>query len=161
MSVQESLIAGFQGAYMVLKLNSAGLTEEKSREHPIEGASCVNWVLGHVLYVRSLFGPALGIKPEIGPDWEAVYNRGTSGKVDMGAGATLADLEARFERSNAAVLSRIAELTPAELDQIIDHPAFGPKPLEQYLALLLMHEGYHIGQLGILRRGLGLPPGLS
>jgi uncharacterized damage-inducible protein DinB len=161
MSVQESLIAGFQGAYMVLKLNSAGVTEEKGREHPMKGASCLNWVLGHVLYVRSLFGPALGIKTEIGPDWAAVYSRGTSGKVEVGTGATLADLEAHYERSNAAVLARIAELTQVELDKIIDHPAFGPKPLEQYLALLLMHESYHIGQLGILRRGLGLPPGLS
>jgi uncharacterized damage-inducible protein DinB len=161
MSVQESLIAGFQAAYGVLKLNCAGLTEEKSREHPIQNASCVNWVLGHVLYIRSVFSGALGLKPETGPELAKLYGRGTSGKVENGEGVPLADLLAQFERNNSAVIARIAELTPAELDKIIDHPAFGPKPLEQYLALLLMHESYHIGQVGVLRRGLGLPPGIT
>jgi uncharacterized damage-inducible protein DinB len=161
MSVQDSLTTGFELAYMALKLNCDGLTEDKSREHPIAGSSCVNWVLGHVLYIRSVFSGALGVKPETGPELEAFYGRGTSGKVENGTGIALADLLAHYERNNPAILARIAELTPEELATIVNHPAFGPKSLEQYLALLLMHESYHIGQLGLLRRGLGLPPGIT
>jgi uncharacterized damage-inducible protein DinB len=51
-----------------------------------------------------------------------------------------------------------AFLQVSDWDQPTLNPALGvEQPLEQVLAFLFMHECYHLGQIGIVGKLLGLP----
>ena len=65
-------------------------------------------------------------------------------------------------RAWAEVSESLEMLLPAATEETLAGPPTYPYPVDDPTALggiafLLQHESYHIGQLGLLRRGLGLP----
>jgi len=50
-------------SYAVIKANVGEITHEESLKQPAPAGNCVNWVLGHVVAVRSGFLRALGGEP--------------------------------------------------------------------------------------------------
>jgi hypothetical protein len=137
-----------------LHLNCEGFTHEESLVEPRPAGNSANWVLGHILANRSYI---LKLIDEV-PLWSEAdgepYERERDGEPFDPAGARSwdsmrADLEATQERIRAG----LARLGPDQL-------AVKKKPddrriLGEQLHFLAFHEGYHAGQLGMLRRIVG------
>ena len=137
----------------LLELNGAGLTPELAARRAASGVSSAAWILGHLVSTRRrIIKLAGGVLPEE-PVWEQHYARG-------GPGAT-AHLEwpALVEAFRAADQAlKEAFLQVADWDRPTLNPAIGvEQPLEQVLSFLFMHECYHLGQIGVIRKLLGLP----
>ncbi|HJV89436.1 MAG TPA: DinB family protein [Holophagaceae bacterium] len=142
----------FKTNLWVLEHNLPGFTEALIRQRPVEGAACPGWLLGHLVGSRRLVLKLLG-RPQPEDPSLACYGRGSTGAE---CGHSLAELVDRLK----ATTGLLEEALGAVEDW--DRPALNPalqkeQPLEQVVAFLFMHDSYHLGQLGLSRKLLGLP----
>ncbi len=137
----------------LLEMNSVGLTPDLAAQRPAEGVSSAAWLLGHVVAARRSVVKLLGGSPPEDPAWAEHYSRG-------GSGATAHLAWPELVLALQAVDQQLKEAFMSETDW--DRPARNPglgieQPLEQVVAFMFMHECYHMGQIGIIRKLLGLP----
>ncbi|GLH72480.1 hypothetical protein GETHLI_09820 [Geothrix limicola] len=138
----------------MLDLNSAGLTPDMATQRAADGVSSAAWILGHLVTVRYRLRRMMGGGVlEDHPVWEQHYARGGAGEsahLDWEA------LRECFRVSDQALKETFLQFE--EWDRPTMNPALGAEqPLEQVLAFLYMHECYHLGQIGIIRKLHGLP----
>jgi uncharacterized damage-inducible protein DinB len=141
------LLNQFQASHSVLRRNLDGIPHEESLKAPRDGGNSLNWVLGHLVSTRNLVLDLLGQSSVITPEQAVVY-RGEGG--DPSRFLPLDDLKLALERSQEAIVSGLKQQTAEGLNT----PAYG-STVGEMLAVLSFHEGYHGGQIGLLRRSLG------
>ncbi len=131
-----------------------GITDEEARRAPAPGLNTVNWVAGHILVYRDRIHRLLEVEPAwpeaLGPDDE--YRTGATGRQSDTAPSLMLIRQA-LNRSYGAVLDRLQKLDPSSLQA----PATPKTTLAEQLFLYGAHDWYHIGQLAMLRRLLGIP----
>ena len=147
-NIGEQIAASFGTSTSFLEANLTGLGEESASVSGGAGGSTAHWVLGHVVYWRNQLLVALGAaalwSEDAHPDLRGV-ERG--------------DLVAPPTRSFAQLLADL-ERTTGLLDAALRGCDDGAEAL-QMAAFLASHEAYHAGQLGVLRRVVGLPGGVG
>jgi len=141
----------FKTNLFVLERNLPGLTDDLIGRRPAEGVAAPGWVLGHLLGSRRLVLKLLG-QPQPEDPTLACYGRGSTGGE---CGHGLAELVARLTATSELLKGA---LQAADWERRAMNPALQQEqPLEQVVAFLFMHESYHLGQLGMARKLLGLP----
>jgi uncharacterized damage-inducible protein DinB len=141
----------------VLKRNVDGLTEEESLIQPQPGGNCLNWVVGHLLYVYDQVLPTLGQAPVLGKDMLKRYARGTSQLQNSAEALDMQKLMSAWDEAANRVEAGLETLTAETLDR----PApFSPnndpnETVRTLLSKVFFHQAYHAGQSGLLRRIAG------
>lgn len=139
-----------------LHLNCEGITHAESLVAPKPAGNNANWVLGHILANRTYVLTMI----EEPPVWSEAdgepYERSREDAPFADAearpwDAMRADLETTQERIRAG----LARLTPERLAQ--KKKPEDRRTLGEQLHFMAFHEGYHAGQLGMLRRIVGKP----
>lgn len=135
--------------------NVEGLTHEESLIRPQPGGNSINWVVGHIVAGRNRLLTILGEQSLLSPEAIEGYRRGADGNLTNPL--PLGDLIATFDRSQPMFVSRLQALSEEQLTAKapFPSPAGADAPLGAALSTLVMHEGYHVGQLGVLRRLAG------
>lgn len=91
-------------------------------------------------------------------DFMTPFRRGTPANHPDAAYPDVADIRAAFDRVNQYVMSEL----PRYVDVDLDAPARLPHPIAKtkmdILAWIVRHEMIHAGQIGLIRRLLGLEP---
>lgn len=131
--------------YKVVSINTEGITHEESMIFPNGEANCMNWVLGHLIYVRN------GLLNVLGE--ESIWD----GKAFSGYNRGIVALERKDEFVNFEKLKSYLKQSQDKLDaklDTLDH--FNAEQIKD-IATLCFHENYHSGQLGYIRRLLGKP----
>jgi hypothetical protein len=118
------------------------------------------WVIGHLAYASGLLGSTLGLSQWLPDDWSKRYATGTVPVADV----------SMYEPKNKAlqILSDSQSRITQVVDQLNDSQLDRPFPDESYhyvfptmrhalTQILVGHTSYHIGQLPIWRRAMGLP----
>lgn len=142
-----------------IHLNLDGVDPVRALERPVAGASSPRWVLGHVLVTRNRMLELLGAPPATSPELVETFRRGSAPGP---GGPGLTELLERLDGSQRVLLEALRAAGPELLEREVPG-LFSPQPERavDQLAALVFHEAYHAGQLGLLRRGLGLPPAIS
>jgi DinB superfamily len=144
-----------QDQYFV-SANLDGVTPQQTLAELPGGANRINWILGHIVYWRNeLLSLAGSPTVWIGPGGE--FYRGSPGErrpiVFDERQALPADLLLRdLDTMKTQLEERLSVMGPDDLAA----PGGGNRTLGQTIAALLLHEAYHAGQLGVLRRVIGL-----
>ena len=88
----------------------------------------------------------------------AAYLDGTRGIDDLGALPPLAEVERAWSLASRALRDRLEGLSSAEVDASIacPFPLPNPTPLS-VTTFFAQHDSYHVGQLALLRKFVGLP----
>ena len=151
--MMETITRQFAFAQYIAMTALEGITQEESMKRPEPGGNSVNWVLGHIVNSRSRMLILAGQPPLISEQTAAAYARGSSGTDAAETTAALTDL---YKRSQDLITDALLKLS----DEDLAKPApFGPPPgpdtVGSLIAKLAMHESYHVGQLGMLRRQAG------
>lgn len=134
-----------------LQLNLDGITHEHSLVQP-PGGNCVNWQVGHVVRHRNYMLEALSAQTVWSADAQARYDRGSQPITSDGADVAHLDvLRREFELSTERLTAALAGAGEAALAA----PA-GQGTVAQRLMTLALHEAYHVGQVGLLRRLAGM-----
>ncbi len=137
----------------LLELNGAGLTEDLASRRPASGVASAAWIVGHLVSSRRRIVKLVGGAIPEDPLWEQHYARGGTG---ASAHLDWAGLVAAFQAADQSL--KEAFLGVEDWDRPTVNPALGlEQSLEQVLAFLFMHECYHLGQIGVIRKLHGLP----
>ncbi len=131
-----------------------GLTAGEAAHSPDGKINSPQWVAGHMVYARAALARLLGLTEELTP-FGGVFDRGAP--FDPAAAypplteitALFADLGQRI-RTRAETISEAVLAAPAPFNLPISD-----KSILGGIAFLALHESYHAGQLGYLRRLLG------
>ncbi|HSU83204.1 MAG TPA: DinB family protein [Thermoanaerobaculia bacterium] len=149
----QALAKTFEFSHMALTRNLEGVTHEESLRAPEPGGNALNWVLGHILYHRNMVMNLLGQPPVWDPDKAARYARGSAPLAPGEDPQPFEEMRAELDKSQEPLVAALQAATEEQLAA----PAENGKPLFERLTLLGFHEGYHGGQIGLLRRILGHP----
>jgi hypothetical protein len=145
-----TLNQAYSSTQWLIKKHAEGLSHTDSVIQPPFKANCFNWVLGHIVSGRIealtyLGGPPLWAEEEL-----ALYKTGSQPITNSEQALTLERLLADLDKSLEQISARLDQITPEELDQIVE-TRFGERPVGQHIDGLQWHETYHTGQLEILR----------
>jgi uncharacterized damage-inducible protein DinB len=156
-------VAGFRHqariVHQVLRLNAEGLTHEESLIQPSPAGNCLNFVVGHVLWVYNNVLAMLQQEPVMAPGSLDRYARGAPPITDAAEAIPLATLLEHWDTAAARIDAGLAELTPEFLDQrAATSPSNDPDETNRsLLSTVFFHQAYHSGQAGLLRRIAGKP----
>lgn len=131
--------------YKVISMNIEGITNEESMIFPNGDVNNMNWVLGHLLYIRNAFLETLGEEPVWDGEQFSCYQRGALPMERKDELVSFEELKSYLQKSQ--------DKLEAKLNTIEN---FNPETIND-IAIFCLHELYHSGQLGILRRVLGKP----
>lgn len=131
-----------------------GFTDETIHKRPDGTGNPAHFILGHITATRYQLARILGVKIEA--DWEKLFDRGAEVK-DAAQYPSTTELREAFGRVAEAMAQRFEEVTEIDLSA---EPPWEPPTMENSIRglanFLAFHESYHIGQLGYLRRLVGL-----
>ncbi len=131
--------------YYVIIMNIDGISHEESMIFPNGEANCMNWVLGHLIYIRNPLLNILGEESVWDSEKFSFYNRGEIALNRKDELVSFEDLQSYLKQSQ--------DKLEAKLNTI---ESFQPETVKD-ISTLSLHEIYHSGQLGYLRRILGKP----
>lgn len=155
MNVQETLAGQFGTVYAIVARNVEGLTQAGSLAPAAGGGNTANWILGHLVNVQNGVMALAGAPPV----WEseelqrARFDRPIRDAADAIDFATLVE---RFQASREGCLAAIASLSNEALAEPMRDDFGDDSTRGGILATLAVHQSYHAGQLGMLRRAAGL-----
>ncbi|WP_353146132.1 hypothetical protein [Chryseobacterium sp.] len=127
----------------VVFLNIDGITHEESMIFPNGEANCMNWIFGHLIYIRNFFLNMLGEEPVWDSERFSCYNRGEIALDRKDEFVNFEALKSYFKQSQDRLEARLGSLE-----------RFNPENIKD-ISTFCLHEIYHSGQLGYLRRILG------
>lgn len=147
----QALAKVFDFSHKALTRNLEGITHEESVRPPDEGGNSLNWVLGHLLNYRNTILKMLGEPPAWDSPRAERYARGSAPLGPDDDAVPFETLRAELDRSQDLLVAALRAATPEQLAA----PTENGDPLATRIAMLGFHEGYHGGQIGLLRRLLG------
>lgn len=131
--------------HKVILMNIEGITNEEAMVFPNGEANCMNWVLGHLIYIRNAFLNILGEDSIWDGERFSCYNRGETPLDRKDEFVTFEELKSYLNDSQEKLDTKLNNME-----------SFNPENIKD-IATLAFHETYHSGQLGYLRRILGKP----
>ncbi|WP_228452201.1 hypothetical protein [Chryseobacterium sp. c4a] len=135
--------------YKVILINTEGITHEESMIFPNGEGNCMNWVLGHLIYIRNGLLNILGGESIWDAEKFSGYNRGAIALERKDEFVNFDELKSYLKQSQEKLEEKLIGLGHFPVEQISD------------IATLCFHENYHSGQLGYIRRLLGKPGGIK
>jgi uncharacterized damage-inducible protein DinB len=144
----------YQFAHTALERNLSGMTDDDAVTPMQPAGNCANWLVGHLLWTRDMVHGLLGLPgawpSELGPN--DLYRRGATEFLPDRA-VSLTRLREAMSRSQEILMPAISKVSASKLEErVTDTSTVGER-----LAFLGFHEGYHVGQIGLVRRLLGKP----
>lgn len=145
-------IAGF--VRNVVARCAEGVSQEESLIQPGPHGNCMNWVLGHLTRVYD------DIMPLVGQKSSGVLERYERGGAPLKSGDDAVDigkLLQRFDEAAKRFEDGLATLTEKQLEAAAPFsPMNNPKEtVGSLLSMMMFHQSYHAGQMGLLRRVAG------
>lgn len=141
--VNSVLLYGFKFNHITFKKNLDNISNEESLQTPVEKGNSINWLAGHIVVSRDMLLKKLGMEPVYNDPKGEIYARGSSDFTGENA-EPISNIELLFYQSQEKLLNVIKNLNLESKDELL-------KSINGFL----LHESYHIGQIGILRRFLG------
>jgi len=114
-------------------------------------------IAGHVTCARHGITKLLGIEtPDLGwGDFESVEGPGAQFSAELEC-PSLEDIGTKFNQVTEALMAKLPEVSDETLATASPIPIPGDDPtIGDLFTFLTMHETYHIGQLGLLKKGMG------
>lgn len=155
MSAAGLLAREYELMYMTAQMNLDGMTPEHALVQPSPAGNCANWILAHVVDVQNVVMKLAGAEPV----WDDARVSGVGPDPITGPDEAVdwEELVDRFLSSRERCVSALEGLSEETLSDGLEDPFGEPCTRAELLGFLLIHQMYHVGQLGLSRRLAGLP----
>ena len=147
----ESIQKIYTRNYNTIKAYVKDISNEESRINPQLAGNNINWTLGHMVRYRS---DILSILEQ-----EAFWDKETFAPYDFGSsllpedkGLPFNKLVEQLDKSQETLVTTLENLDEAFLETELNE---GKTTVGARLEFYAWHEGYHTGQLALLRRIIG------
>lgn len=135
---------------------SDGLEEADWRHTTGKGGNTAHWILGHVTAARLYIALRCGLVPTAEP-WQHAFDIGVT-PADPSTYPTVDELTKKFIAAGALLQEGVPAASADTLDTELDQPLpDGSTDLSGMVRFFYMHETYHLGQIGLIRRQCGHP----
>ena len=136
---------------------SADFSRELWARHPGGEGNSAWWILGHITLARRRLSRALGIAIDA-VEGEDEFWMGATPDPEHRDYPEPEILAAEFRQLGEKLMAAMAEMSTADAEQPFGHRfPDGSEDLKGGARFMFMHESYHLGQIGLLRRVYGLP----
>jgi len=158
MTAMDPIITQLHLTHLVVNANLAGIDDVMHFQAPAGGGNCLNWVLGHLVEARNGCLHMLQQDPVMDPELLRRYRRSTPPLTEPADGVPPRELHDAFNAAQEPLLAGLAAIGQAALEAPAPFSPTGnpDETVGSLLAGLVFHEAYHAGQLGLIRRSLGL-----
>lgn len=154
MSGRDTLVQQFGAVYSIIARNVEGITHADSLAPAAGGGNTANWILGHVVNVQNAVMRIIGAPPV----WEGEQLERARFDHPIRDADNAIDWDTLVERFNASRDACLAGLAALGEDALAEKmpDAFGNESTRAgVLGVLVIHQCYHAGQLGMARRAAG------
>jgi uncharacterized damage-inducible protein DinB len=134
-----------------------GIDEETARRRPNESTNHVAFLACHLVDARYYLARILGLASE--SPFKEILDE-AKGIDDVKEFPTLNEIRAAWQAVSRELSEHVGGLDAAALEKPApyDFPIEGGKTTLGCLTFLIQHDSYHLGQIALLRRLLGLEP---
>ena len=164
MSAKKVLLDQFDLHNVLYNTVIADISDEEANKCVADPMNSVKWLAGHLLWAQGNLANIGGAKIEV--RWrDHFHTKQGATPADLAAPPselpTLEQIKTKWNEDGPVIRKGLENLPDAALETVIQipHPIF---PFDNTLAGLWAfinhHQAYTIGQIGILRRGLGKEP---
>lgn len=161
MSAKKILLAQYDLHYLLFNNVIADISDDESDKCVADPMNCVKWLAGHLLWANANLANIGGV--QIIVKWRDHFHTKEGGSAeDFNAPKsplpTLQEIKDKWNEDATVIRNGLENLPDQALNSIVEfrHPIL---PFDNTLAGLWAfinhHQAYTIGQIGILRRGLG------
>jgi len=153
-------MADVKSLYQTLERNT-GLVKEQAKglDHvdtvlqlPFRG-NCFNWVVGHMLASRDAMLTAMEAELVLSKEERECYGHGSEPVTGPEGAVPFDRLLEALDQTQEAVAAALETATPELLGKIYNEER--GMDVSQWVAFLVWHDTYHVGQLEILRQLAG------
>jgi uncharacterized damage-inducible protein DinB len=128
------------------------ISQEESLIDPPDGGNNMNWTIGHIVKYRGLMLERAGYEIPWPTDKYDRFKRHSAALTDPNEAASMQEMLADLDRSQEILEKWLESAT----DEVLEQDTAGNiRSLGGMIGRLAWHEGYHIGQLEILRNMAG------
>lgn len=143
----------FKTSLGLLERNLEGLTDELAARRLGPGTNSPVWLLAHMYGARKRILALAGMPQPQDADLDPGAGRGGDGTAPT---VPFSELARRFRATDPLMKEAFQVVT--DWDRLVKNPGLGfEQALEDAVAFMYMHECYHLGQIGLARKLLGLP----
>ena len=153
---RNALADGFAFNEMALTGLLEGFKEEDYSKC-FHGAKCAHWYIGHHALCRRHLADMVGREGEVPPRWEEFFGINSTGeKTDDWP--TVQELLDDAEKTGEQLIEALAAMTPEDFAAPAKTiPSGEDGTVAHRLGFMYWHEGFHFGQIAMIRAMLGLP----
>jgi hypothetical protein len=153
--VAQLLVTQLEFNHRTLHINVDGFVHEDSLRQLDPGGNCLNWIVGHLVSTRNRTLELVGQTMIWDDETAALYRRQSEGiTADAPGVLQFSRILADFDTSQGQILEGLLRMGADQLEEEATGSSIEKAPAKQ-LAGLIWHEGYHVGQTGLIRRLLG------
>lgn len=119
------------------------------------------WTIGHLIFICQSIGNVVGLCEWLPDDWEKRYGSGSIPVPDTKLYETKDNLVAMLGDAQQRITLAVERLTDSMLDEPFPDNTYldvFPTIRHAFTQVLIAHTAYHIGQVSVWRRIMGLPP---
>lgn len=151
-----TLADAFNRNVEIIKLQTAGMSQEDSLIQLPFRSNCMNWIVGHIVTNRYSVLKLLGAEQPAEAQCVVRYVRDSAPITTVGADVLpLEGLIGTLEQTQAQIAGLLAEITPEALDRQVAFFGRRSMPVAEWLMFFYFHDTYHTGQTEILRQATG------
>jgi DinB superfamily len=137
-----------------------GIEDVKGSERLSDQVNHLQWIAGHLTNSRYGLSSGLGIKGSFpykeqytDPSEPPPFNRTISASVKY---PSLTEIKKSWNELAATFTEKLSGLSDEQLASGLPFPVPTGKTFQDLLSFIASHESYHIGQMSIIRKYLGL-----
>ena len=155
----ESVLHSFSYSLDFIAEQVGDVADSDMSTQPPGVANHPSWIIGHLTFVCQMLGGVVGVSPWLPEDWSHRFGPGSEA---IGGGKYLPKQEALAYLRTAGICldAAVRALNNSQLDAQF--------PVEQYrevfptvrhalTQILVGHTAFHVGQLSVWRKAMGLP----
>jgi uncharacterized damage-inducible protein DinB len=150
-----TLQAQFGTSFGFLQQNLQGFDNQNATDTPAQGGNSAAWLLSHIVGARQMPLVFSGGQPIWSQESLQRWGRSPA-PLEAYEATDWNQLCSDLNKSQDALMAHLATLEASDFERQTPTGTLGST-----LSFLATHEAYHVGQLAMLRRALGMPGVMS
>ena len=121
------------------------------------------WTIGHLVFISQAIGEVAGLKPWLDEGWVNAFGPSSKPTEEANTYPSKEHLFSALADAESRLTGAVRDLDDAALDAPFPDPAYHevfPTVRHAFTQVLVGHTSFHVGQIAVWRRAMGLP-GLS
>lgn len=157
----EAVVHSFSYSLGYIREQVADLGGDQMTRQPAGVPNHPAWTIGHLVFIAQAIGEVAGVESWLDEGWAKLFGPGSAPVDDVAAYPSKAEMLAALGGSEERLKRAVRQLDEDAMDSPFPDPAYAdvfPSVRHALTQVLVAHTGFHVGQIAVWRRAMGLPP---